>query len=170
MNAVDIRLFLCDSLPRLAVLALRMTGDKYDAEDLVQRTCVRALEQSRSLPSAPAPFTWLYSVLYSIWTNEVSAKEIRARHVPYLTDQFFERMMDACRTPECIASDIQVLKIMDLLPETQRSVVISIVLEGFTYSETAELLGIPIGTVMSRFSRARIAMAAALSKKSSHIS
>ncbi len=65
-------------LPRLWRFALRLTRHREDAQDLVQRTCVRALERQHQWnPQTPA-LAWLYSILHSIWINELAARRLRA--------------------------------------------------------------------------------------------
>src|SRR6516162_4154485 len=66
-------------LPRLWRFALRLAGDRHDAEDLVQRACVRALERRSQLQPGTSTLSWLFSIVHSVWLNEVRARQIRSR-------------------------------------------------------------------------------------------
>src|ERR1700722_3968560 len=66
-------------LPRLWSFALRLAVDPDDAADLVQRACVRALERRHQLRPGSSTLSWLFSIVHSVWLNEVRARQIR-RH------------------------------------------------------------------------------------------
>ncbi|TXI79290.1 MULTISPECIES: RNA polymerase sigma factor [unclassified Cupriavidus] len=152
---------LPEMLPRLWAFALRLTGDKHDAEDLVQRACVRALERADQLQPGSAPLSWMFSIIHSVWINEVRARSVRSRASMEWDDQFVENVADpAGRTPEEQAMHGQIVDAFRRLPEAQRAVMLLVAVEGLSYQETAEAIGVPIGTVMSRLSRARQAIGA----------
>ena len=64
MNGADLPGMLPDMLPRLWAFALRISGDRHDAEDLVQRACVRALERAHQLQSDTVPLHWMFSMTH----------------------------------------------------------------------------------------------------------
>jgi RNA polymerase sigma-70 factor (ECF subfamily) len=148
-------------LPRLWAFALRLSGDKHDAEDLVQRACLRALERAHQLQPDTSPLSWVFSIVHSTWINELRARSVRSRSGMEWNDEFLETVADPdARDPESDMMRSQVLKAVEQLPEAQRDVMLLVAVEGFSYKEAADVLDVPIGTVMSRLSRARQAIGA----------
>ncbi|MFJ4344264.1 RNA polymerase sigma factor [Pseudomonas sp. NPDC089401] len=143
-------------VPRLRAFALRLSGDPHDAEDLVQLACVRALERAHQLKPGSSPLSWTFSIVHSIWINEVRSRQVRGRACVEWDDSTIDAIRDpAAHPPECALMHAQLLEALYRLPERQREVMLRVAIERFSYRETAEQLGIPIGTVMSRISRAR---------------
>lgn len=164
MTAADLSAMLAPMLPRLWAFALRISGDQHDAEDLVQRACVRALERAHQLQPGTAPLSWMFSIVQSTWINELRARKVRSRSGMDWDDDFLETVADpAARTPEQQAMDGQIVSAVQRLPEAQRMVMLLVGVEGLSYNEAAEALGVPIGTIMSRLSRARQAIGALFS-------
>lgn len=164
MTAADLSAMLPSMLPRLWAFALRISGDRHDAEDLVQRACVRALERAHQLQPGTAPLSWMFSIVQSTWINELRARSVRSRSGMDWDDDFLETVADpAARTPEQQAMHGQIVKAVQQLPEAQRVVMLLVGLEGLSYNEAAEALDVPIGTIMSRLSRARQAIGALFS-------
>jgi RNA polymerase sigma-70 factor, ECF subfamily len=156
MTGADLPSLLPGMLPRLWAFALRICGDRHDAEDLVQRACVRALERAHQLQADTAPLSWMFSIVHSTWINELRARKVRARSGMEWDDDFLETVADPhARTPEQNVMNSQIVSAVQRLPETQRVVMLLVAVEGLSYKEAAETLGVPIGTVMSRLSRAR---------------
>src|SRR5471032_1666497 len=79
MNGADLPGMLPEMLPRLWTFALRISGDRHDAEDLVQRACVRALERAHQLQPDTSPLSWMFSIVHSTWINELRARSVRKR-------------------------------------------------------------------------------------------
>ncbi len=79
MIGADLPSVLPEMLPRLWAFALRISRDKHDAEDLLQRACVRALERSHQLQPGTSPLSWMYSIVQSTWVNELRARNARGR-------------------------------------------------------------------------------------------
>jgi RNA polymerase sigma-70 factor, ECF subfamily len=143
-------------LPKLRAFALRLCGDHHDAEDLLQRTCLRALERSHQLRPDTMPLSWMFSIMHSTWINELRARRIRSRYRVDWNDTLLDTISDPHRpTPEQSAMNRQIMEAVDRLPAAQRTVMILVAFKGFSYSEAAEALGVPIGTIMSRLSRGR---------------
>lgn len=144
-------------LPRLWRFALRLTANTHDAEDLVQRACVRALEKRHQFVAGTSALSWLFSIIHSIWLNELRAQKLRSRYNAPLDDEMAETLADPnAKDPEVNALHRQLIAAVDALPDAQRSVMLLVAAEGMSYNEAADVLGIPIGTVMSRLSRARL--------------
>jgi RNA polymerase sigma-70 factor (ECF subfamily) len=161
MTGADLPSLLPEMLPRLWAFALRICGDRHDAEDLVQWACVRALERAHQLQPDTAPLSWMFSIMHSIWINELRARNVRARSVMEGEGDFLETVADphAC-TLEQNMMNSQIVSAVQRLPETQRVVMLLVAVEGLSYQEAADALGVPVGTVMSRLSRARRTIAA----------
>jgi RNA polymerase sigma-70 factor (ECF subfamily) len=161
MTGADLPSMLPEMLPRLWAFALRISGDQHDAEDLVQRACVRALERAHQLQPDTAPLSWMFSIVHSTWINELRARRVRSRSGMEWDDEFLETVADPdARTPEQNVMNSQIVAAVQRLPEAQRVVMLLVAIEGLSYSEAAETLGVPIGTIMSRLSRARQAIGA----------
>ena len=146
-------------LPRLWRFALRLTRQREDAQDLVQRSCVRALERQHQWNLATPALPWLYAILHSIWLNEINARRLRlvgrvdSEDAPDVADTD-----TATAGPETALLYRQVIVAVEALPPAQRVVMLLVGVEGFSYREAGDVLGVPIGTVMSRLSRARVAI------------
>ncbi|MFM0040290.1 RNA polymerase sigma factor [Paraburkholderia strydomiana] len=161
MTGADLASMLPGMLPRLWAFALCLAGDQHDAEDLVQRACVRALERTHQLRPGSAPLSWMFSIVQSIWINEQRARNVRSRGNVDCDREFLETVADPlAATPEQHAMDRQIVCAVQALPEAQRAVVLLVGVEGLSYHEAADALGVPIGTIMSRLSRARRAIGA----------
>ena len=153
----------------------RLTGDADDAAELVQRTCLRALERSDSYRTRGRLRSWLFRIEHRLWLNELRSRRVR-RHRPLGAggpadadgsgeDVALEAALalegeTRFAGPESAASMGEVRAAVDALPDAQRVTMILVCVEGCSYRETAEILEVPIGTVMSRLSRARLAVGA----------
>lgn len=165
MTAAELSALLPSMLPRLWAFALRLSGDQHDAEDLVQRACVRALERAHQLQPGTAPLSWMFSIMQSTWLNEVRARGVRNRSGMEWDEGLLETVPDpAAKTPEEQAMNGQIIRAVQQLPEAQRVVMLLVAVEGLSYSEAAAALDVPIGTIMSRLSRARQAIGAVFSE------
>lgn len=142
-------------LPCLERFARRLTGHFHDAEDLVQRTCVRALECGYQLRPGSSVRGWLNTIMYSLWMNELRARRLRSNSHAQWCDNCSETIGYG---PDIYLQYQQVLAILDRLPEAQRMVLRLIVVEGCSYKEAASHLDLPIGTITSRLTRARNAV------------
>jgi len=151
-----------DSLWRFA---LKLTNSEDDAAELVQRTCFRALEQRHSYRSEGKLRSWLFRIEHRIWLNELRSRQIRQQfdfnalhdaviNPAEISDRFIGEI--CVDQPEGYVLYSQIVDAVNSLPEEQRLVMLLVNVEGFTYKETAEILEIPIGTVMSRLFRARL--------------
>jgi RNA polymerase sigma-70 factor (ECF subfamily) len=140
-----------------------LCGDTHDAEDLLQRACLRALERADQLKPDTAPLSWMFAILHSTWVNEVRMRSVRGRATIAWDDAFLETITDpSAPTPESDLMHRQIIASVGQLPEVQRVVMLLVGVEGLSYAETAAVLDLPIGTVMSRLSRARQAIGAIL--------
>jgi RNA polymerase sigma-70 factor (ECF subfamily) len=148
-------------LPRLWRFALRLAGNRHDAEDLVQRACVRALERRHQLQPGTSTLSWLFSIVHSVWLNEVRARQIRSHGSMQWSEELTATVADpAAANPEMSALYMEIIAAVDKLPDAQRAVMLLVAVEGLSYREAAAVLDVPIGTVMSRLARARLTIGA----------
>jgi RNA polymerase sigma-70 factor (ECF subfamily) len=144
-------------LSRLWRYGLVLSGNRDTAEDLVQATCVRALERAHQFQSGTRLDRWLIAILHSIWLNEVRSRKVRQGQG--LVDADAVLVFDGLRETETNILAAQVLREVQDLPEAQRETVYLVYIEGLTYREAAETLAVPIGTIMSRLAAARSKLA-----------
>jgi len=149
---------LRDHLRRLWRYGLVLSASRDTADDLVQATCVRALERAHQFQPGTHLDRWLMAILHSIWLNEVRAA--RYRRGQGLVDAESALVFDGAGAIETNISAAQVLARVQALPEAQRETVFLVYVEGFSYREASAVLDVPIGTVMSRLAAARAKLAA----------
>ncbi|WP_096511709.1 MULTISPECIES: sigma-70 family RNA polymerase sigma factor [Pseudomonas] len=140
-------------MARLWRYGLLLSRQRHVAEDLVQATCVRALERAGQFEPGTRMDRWLMSILHSIWLNEVRAR--RVRHGQGTMEGEEVLSFDGEHAAQTHVMAAQVIRRVDALPEAQRETVFLAYVEGLSYREVAEVLQVPIGTVMSRLAAAR---------------
>lgn len=136
-------------LRRFACALLR--GDRERADDLVQDTLERALSHWHLRRVEGDVRGWLYTILYNRFLSDQRRLRRRGRH-DALTEEM-ELGVDGGQA--CALEHRDLLRALSSLPEEQRSVLLLIGVEDLSYEEAARVLGVPIGTVMSRLSRGR---------------
>ncbi len=157
MSVDELSMTLPTLLPRLWRFAVRLAVNPHDAEDLVQRACVRALERRHQLQPGTSALSWMYSIVHSVWLNEVRARRIRNRSSMGWSEELADTVADPSgATPEIAALHQQIVAAVQNLPDAQRAVMLLVAVEGLSYREASEVLDVPIGTVMSRLARARL--------------
>ncbi|MBD9545520.1 RNA polymerase sigma factor [Pseudomonas sp. PDM03] len=144
-------------MARLWRYGLLLSRQRHVAEDLVQATCVRALECAGQFVPGSRLDRWLLSILHSIWLNEVRSR--RVRQGQGLVDADNALSFDGEYAAQTHVLATQVIRRVDALPEAQRETVFLAYVEGLSYREVAEVLDVPIGTVMSRLAAARAKLA-----------
>jgi RNA polymerase sigma-70 factor, ECF subfamily len=162
MNTSPLPSHLPGLLPKMWRFALRLTQHHQDAQDLVQRTCVRALEREHQWNREGSPLSWLYAILHSIWLNEMRSRRLHPVDSLSTDDDEEDQPLEDERA-ESLMFFRQVVLAVDGLPEAQRVVMLLVAVEGLSYREAADVIGVPIGTVMSRLARARAAIGARFS-------
>jgi RNA polymerase sigma-70 factor, ECF subfamily len=149
--------------------ALRMTRNPSDAEDLVQETFLKAYRAYDSFEEGTNLKAWLYRILTNTFINKYRADSRRPRQSELgdVEDLYMYRRISRGDAAESRSTEERVLdglveddvrRAVEELPENFRLPVLLADLEGFSYKEIAEILDIPIGTVMSRLHRGRKAM------------
>jgi RNA polymerase sigma-70 factor, ECF subfamily len=154
----DVREEIVAHLPRLRRFARTLAGNAHDADDLVQLAVERALRRIGQWRPEASLLSWLFGIVRNAWIDEVRARTRRNRVM----------------APEEAAADVgvplneaeletrAVRRALAGLPEEQRSAIGLVLVEGLSYKEAAEVLGVPIGTLTSRLARGREALAKTL--------
>lgn len=152
----DFRNQLGEYLARLWRYGMVLSRKPDIADDLVQATCLRALERADQFTHGTTMDRWLFTILHSLWVNEVRARVIRQ-------GQGFAPLDDIALGNADDSADaiwaVQVMARVERLPEAQRNALFLVYVEGFTYQEAADTLSVPIGTIMSRLATARQTLA-----------
>lgn len=168
--------FLKAHAGRVYNLALRLTGNPSDAEDLAQEALIRALKALPGFRGESEASTWLHRITVNAWKNRVRAEK-RRRIWKTLPLSIFSRDRDEeegsaeppaeDRPPDAALSSAetaeQVQKALGSLEEESRAVVVLREIEGLSYQDISKALDIPEGTVKSRLARARTALKEKLS-------
>ena len=145
-------------LPRLRRFARALARDAADADDLMQVALERALKARDQWAPGTRLDSWMMKILRNCWIDEVRSRTRRARtFVP--EEEGVAIGSDAHREIEIRAEMHAVDKAMNSLTADQREVIALVLVEGLAYKEAADLLDIPIGTLTSRLTRGRQALA-----------
>ncbi len=158
MTGRDLRKRIADNRDRLYRVALAWCGDPVVADDLVQETLMISLQRAGQLREPEALKAWMHVILGNCWK-----KHLRCMRPSIDVDEagvFSENdVLASCSEQEIVDS---VRRAILKLPVGQRQVLTLVDLAGFSYAEVAELMDIPIGTVMSRLHTARNSLQKAL--------
>jgi RNA polymerase sigma-70 factor, ECF subfamily len=150
----EVRRGLPELLPRLRRFSYALTGSLDRGDDLLQETCVRALASADQWQPGTRLDSWMFKIMHNVWRDQMRASKVRG--TPIEISSFNEPIgEDGRNTVEQRLTLTRVLKAMETLPEEQRSVLALVCVEELSYQDTAAVLEIPIGTVMSRLARAR---------------
>ena len=143
-------------LPRLRRFARGLTGAAAEADDLVQAACERALAREHQFQEGTRFDSWMFRIVQTIWIDQLRARDVRKED----GDVAEERLgTDApVRRIEARLALAEIRLAVERLPPEQRSVLMLVTVEGLSYKEAAEVAGVPVGTIMSRLARARVAL------------
>ncbi len=157
-------------MPSLYTAALRMTRNPADAEDLVQETYLKAYRAFNGFTEGTNLKAWLYRILTNTYINTYRAKKRRPEEsdIDDLENFYLYRRLgglEGARSGRSAEDEVldhftetEVKEAIEALPEQFRMAVLLGDVEGFSYKEIAEILNVPIGTVMSRLHRGRRAL------------
>jgi len=140
---------LVELIPRLRRYARALVGDRASADDLVQDTLERAWAKLHLYRRGTDLRAWLFTVMHNVHVNKVRATRV----TDTLEDELPELAQRASQGDTLLVRDLD--RAIARLPAEQRAVLLLVTLEEMSYEEVARALGIPMGTVMSRLSRAR---------------
>ena len=144
-------------LPRLRRFAASLSRDRADADDLCQAALERGLRARDQWQPGTRLDSWVYRIMRNLWIDEgrsrqramqTFAPDEAGEHVGYPGDRDVEAHL--------ILSDVD--RAMQALPDEQRQAIALVLVEGLSYKEAAEILGIPMGTLTSRLVRGRGAL------------
>jgi RNA polymerase sigma-70 factor (ECF subfamily) len=147
---------LIASLPRLRRFARGLTGSATEADDLVQAACERALAREHQFQEGTRFDSWMFRIVQTIWIDQIRARDVRKEDGEMVEERLGT---DApVRRVEARLALAEVRLAVERLPQDQRSVLMLVTVEGLSYKEAAEVEGVPVGTIMSRLARARMAL------------
>lgn len=142
---------IVELIPHLRRYARALRHDAIAADDLVQDCLERALTRFHLFRAGTNLRTWLFTILHNLHVNEVR----RTLRRPPESGLDAEARMAGPGSPDGGLAVRDLARALDKLPDEQRDVVLLVGLEEMTYKKAAEVLGVPIGTVMSRLARGR---------------
>jgi RNA polymerase sigma-70 factor (ECF subfamily) len=151
----DVKWAIARQIPHLRRFALALAKNPDQADDLVQDCLERALKKRHLWHHRGSLRSWLFSMLYRTHIDHHRAH--RRRDLPTAPEVINARQTQPANQEHHVECR-NIGEALDRLPEDQRSAVLLVALEGFTYDEAAEVLKVPIGTVRSRLSRGRQAL------------
>jgi RNA polymerase sigma-70 factor (ECF subfamily) len=148
---------LVAAIPRLRRYARVLTGESTRADDLVQETLARAWEKRRLWTAGTDLRAWLFTIMHNVFVNQRAVARREAANVSLDGDEDGNTawQIPVRATQQTRVELIEVLREVARLPVEQRAVLVLAAVEEMRYEEIATVLAIPVGTVMSRLSRAR---------------
>jgi RNA polymerase sigma factor (sigma-70 family) len=146
------RQVILSELPALRRFCMSLVGQAADADDLLQATIERLL--TKGMPGDAHPGKWVFRVCKNLWIDEIRFREVRVRMAHMVVDD----PTSAASLEQVAGGELRVRSVMAAmtqLPEEQRMALSLVAIEGKSYAEAAEIMQIPVGTIMSRIARAR---------------
>ncbi|WP_372762726.1 RNA polymerase sigma factor [Pseudoalteromonas sp.] len=142
-------------LPMLRRFAYSLTGSKADADDVVQITIEKLLV--KGIPADVEPAKWAFKICRNVWIDEYRSRKVRQDAVQneLIPEPVSDDQHSAFENKQLLE---KVNSALGELPDEQRAIVSLVAVQGMAYKEVAHLLDIPIGSVMSKLSRARSAL------------
>lgn len=164
---MDLTQAVIQQIPRLRRYARALTGDASRADDLVQDTLERAWSRLHLWQPSGEIRAWLLTMMHNLFANQVR-HHARAPTLVPLSEAGLEREPVRRQDTDSLElSDLQIA--LAVLPKEQREVILLVGLEQLSYQEAAGILGIPLGTVMSRLARGRERLRQALGLSESRL-
>lgn len=161
MSKADLGASIAAFLPRLRRFARGLAGSSADGDDLLHTAIEKALSRAEQFRPGTRLDSWMFRIIQTTWLDRRRSAEVRL--AVYGTEGLDAiEGADAARHIEARSTLRSVERLIALLPDEQRAVLMLVTIEGVAYREAADILGIPIGTVMSRLARARLALGQAL--------
>lgn len=155
LAAIDIRRDLVGLLPKLRRFAVTLTGDLTDADELVQNVCQRGIAKFHLWNGDGKLESWLYTMARHQWVDEARRHKLR----PAARGNALEQGEPASGMHPNPVEAGEAHRLVTSLPEGFASVFLLVDVEGHSYKQAADILGIPVSTVTSRLSSARLHLA-----------
>jgi RNA polymerase sigma-70 factor (ECF subfamily) len=143
-------------LPRLRRFARGLARSVVAADDLVQAACERALARRHQFQEGTRFDSWMFRIVQTLWIDQIRASKVRNEGGELLPDRVGSD--ETVRRAEARLALGEVRRALDRLPPDQRTVLLLVTVEGLSYKEAAEVVQVPVGTIMSRLARARVAL------------
>ncbi len=143
-------------LPRLRRFARGLTGSSVEADDLVQAACERALARRHQFQEGTRFDSWMFRIVQTIWIDQIRSREVRKSDGDIGEDRLGSD--EPVRRVEARLTLAEVRRAVDRLSPDQRAALLLVTVDGLSYKEAAEVVDVPVGTIMSRLARARIAL------------
>jgi RNA polymerase sigma-70 factor, ECF subfamily len=152
----DLRSALKALIPRLRRFGLTLTGSPVETDELVRCACERALQRAGQPQETGRLDVWTFGIMRHLWIDETRARRVR-RHdaidaAADIVGQDGEALVEGRSTLAAVRRSLAALS------ADHRTVLVLVCIEGLSYGEAAEILSVACGTVMSRLSRARLAL------------
>jgi RNA polymerase sigma-70 factor (ECF subfamily) len=158
----EIRQEMAALIPRMRRFAHALAGSRDEGDDLVQAACVKALGALHQYEPGTRLDAWMFRIIRTGFLDRVRT----AKRRPSVSDpETLEALSDGGKAARGVEDGMTLARVrqkMAELPEDQRAVLALVAIEGLSYREAAEALGVPVGTVMSRLARARAKLGALL--------
>lgn len=151
----ELRQAIAELLPRLRRFARTLAHAREDADDLVQVAIEKALTRTDQWAPGTRLDSWMFRIMQNAWIDELRARERRGQ--TFLPEEDGEHVADDAGSGAPLDA-ILVRKAVAKLSDEHRTVVGLVLVEGLSYQEAADTLGVPAGTVTSRLARAREAL------------
>ena len=143
-------------LPRLRRFARGLAGSSAEADDLVQAACERALAREHQFQEGTRFDSWMFRIVQTIWIDQIRARDVRKEEAEIAEER--QGSDEPVRRVEARLALAEVRRAVERLPPEQRTTLMLVTVDGLSYKEAAEVTQVPVGTIMSRLARARVAL------------
>lgn len=148
-------------LPRLRRFAASLSRDRADGDDLCQAALEKALRARDQWQPGTRLDSWMYRIMRNLWIDEARSRQRAARtFAPAEAGEHVGHAGDRDVEAHVMLTDVE--RAMNALPDDQREAIALVLVEGLSYKEAAEVLGVPMGTLTSRLVRGRGALLASM--------
>lgn len=156
----DVKAGIVAMLPKLRRFAWSLTGSRDEGDDLVQAACLKALGALDQYAEGTNLEAWMFRILRNAWIDRA---RFRIRRPTVSDDETLAALSDGGAAHDGLEARLTLLRVrmaMETLSPEHREVLALVAIEGLSYREVADTLGVPLGTVMSRLARARARLSA----------
>jgi RNA polymerase sigma-70 factor (ECF subfamily) len=143
-------------LPRLRRFARGLAGSAAEADDLVQAACERALAREHQFQEGTRFDSWMFRIVQTIWIDQIRARDVRKEDGGVVEER--QGSDEPVRRVEARLALAEVRRAVERLPIEQRTTLMLVTVDGLSYKEAAAAANVPVGTIMSRLARARLAL------------